>query len=195
MRDFGNCLKILNRTDFVVRRHDGDERGIVGDGVFELLQINMTLLVHIEIGDSEAFVFKRLAGVEHCVMLNARSDDVPAAARRSTLYKTGDGKVVRLGTAAGKNDFGRVSRIQCLCNLGTCVLHGVARLVADAVQGRGVAVKFGQPRFHCVIYGFGHRRGCRIVRINKSAHYQMFASLWRFFTYNIHRNSMKYQAE
>lgn len=191
----GDGRKILDGADFVVRRHNGDQSGVVGNGVFELLQIDVALLVHVEVGDRKALVLQRFAGVEHRVMFDARGDDVLAALCRSALHKAADCKVIGLRAAAGEHDFEWVGGVQRLCDLGACVLHGATRLVTDAVKRGWVAVKLGEPRLHSVIYGFGHGRGRRIVRIDKSAHRQMFASLWRFFVYNIHRNGMKYQAK
>ena len=154
----------------------------------------MTLCVNVQIGDRIAFLLECLAGVEHCVVLDLGSDDVLLAARRATLHIAADGEVIGLRTAAGEDDLGRVLCVQCTRNLHARFGDRTACLAANAVERGRVAVKLGQKGLHCLKYRFGHGRGRRVVRVDKTIH-MVISSLWSLCsTLNIHQTSMHYQA-
>ena len=96
MCNFGNCLEILDGTDLIIGSHNGDNGSLVRNDRFELLKVNMTLGIYVQIGDRIALLFERLTGIEYGMMLDFGGDDVLAAARRSPLYIAADGKVVCL---------------------------------------------------------------------------------------------------
>ena len=179
MRQLCNLADRLNGADLIVRRHDGDERSVLGKLALQLLEVDMALLVHIQIGDAVAFLLERLAGVEHRVMLDLGGDQMLAALGRGAVHKAADGEVVRLRAAAGEDDLARGvvvrlvdrhRRVQALADRGARLVERHLGLAADAVERGRVAVILGQPRLHRVKRGFGQRRGRRVVRINKTVH-------------------------
>ena len=177
MRQLGDLLERLNGADLVVRRHDGDQCGVLGQLVLQLLQINMAFLVNVQISDAVAFLFERFAGVEHCMMLDLGGDDMLAALGGGTVHKAADREVVRLRAAAGEQDLARcvivlfVDRHRCVQALAddlARLIDGLLRLAAHAVQRGRIAVVLGQPRLHSVERSFGHRGRRRVIRIYKS---------------------------
>ena len=102
-----DLLDRLDGADLVVRCHDGDERGILGEFALELFEIHMAFLVHVQIGDAVAFLLQRLAGIQHRVMLDLGGDQVLAALGRRAVHKAADREVVRLRAAAGEDDLAR----------------------------------------------------------------------------------------
>ena len=107
MRQLGNLPDRLDGADLIVRRHDGDERGVLGEFALELLEIHMAFLIHVQIGDAVALFFERLAGVQHRVVLDPGGNEVLAALGRRAVHKAADGEVVRLRAAAGEDDLAR----------------------------------------------------------------------------------------
>ena len=177
MRQFGDLLERLNGADLVVRCHDGDQCGVLGQLVLQLLQINTAFLVNVQIGDAVALLFERFTGVEHCMMLDLRGDDMLAALGGRTVHEAADRKVVRLRAAAGEQDLARcvvvlfVDRHRCVQALGNDaarLIDGLLRLAAHTVQRGRIAVMLGQPRLHRVKRDFGQRGRRRVVRIYKS---------------------------
>ena len=51
-----DCLEVLDGADLVVCRHDGDKSGLVGDDRLQLLEVDVTLCVNVQIGDRIAFL-------------------------------------------------------------------------------------------------------------------------------------------
>ena len=177
MRQLGDLLERLNGADLVVRRHDGDQCGVLGQLVLQLLQINMAFLVNVQISDAVAFLFERFAGVEHCMMLDLGGDDMLAALGGGTVHAAADREVVRLRAAAGEQDLARcvivlfVDRHRCVQALAddlARLIDGLLRLAAHAVQRGRIAVVLGQPRLHRVKRDFGQRGRRRVIRIYKS---------------------------
>ena len=107
MRQLGDLLDRLDGADLVVRRHDGDERGVLGKLTLQLLEIDAALLVHVQIGDAVALFFQRLAGVQHRMVLDLGGNEVLAALCRRAVHKAADREVVRLRAAAGEDDLAR----------------------------------------------------------------------------------------
>ena len=70
-------LDRLNRSDFVVCRHNGNQNGLRCDGCFEFIQIDNAVLIDADIGDFRtALFFQILAGVKNRMMLDFCGDDV-----------------------------------------------------------------------------------------------------------------------
>ena len=146
----------------------------------------MAFLIDIQISDAIALFFQRFTGVQYRMMLDFRGNQMLAALRRRAVHKAADGKVVRLRAAAGEDDFARRiivgfvdrrCRVQALANRRARLVERHLGLAADAIQRGRVAIKLGQPRFHCVECSFGQRGRCRIVRVNKSFHFISSLSL------------------
>ena len=179
MGERGDLLQRLDGADLVVRGHDGDKRGVLRELLFQLFEVDMAFLIHVQIGDAEAFLFECFAGVQHRVMLNFGGDQVLAAFGRRAVHKAADGEVVRLRTAAGEDDLAggvvvglvdRHCRVQALADRRARLIECHLGLAADAVERGRVAEMLGQPRFHRVERRFGQRGGRRVVRVNKSFH-------------------------
>ena len=97
----------LDRADLVVGEHDGDEDGAVGDRARDVVGVDAAVAVDGHVGDVEAELLEVVAGVEDGVVLDRGGDDVVAGAR--LLLGEGDafeGRVDRLGAAAGEDDVG-----------------------------------------------------------------------------------------
>ena len=93
----------LDGSDLVVREHDGNQDGLVGDRVADLLRGHPAVLVDLEVGDLEALALEPLAGVQDRLVLGPGGDDVVAL----LLVELGhslDGEVVRLGGAGAEDD-------------------------------------------------------------------------------------------
>ena len=58
----------LDRTDLIVRVHDGHERRLVRDRSFQLFRDDDPVFMHVQISDREALFFQSRAGVEHGVV-------------------------------------------------------------------------------------------------------------------------------
>ena len=108
------------------------------------------------------------------MVFNARCDDVVARANQS-----GNRKVVRLGTAAGENDFGSAAAKQCGHRLAS-VLNGGPCVLAVMVDRRGVAELLPEIGPHRLEYLGQNGRGGVIVEINAMhAKLLFYSTLWQ----------------
>ena len=73
----------------------------------EHVEVDQTVVLHIQIRDFEAFAFEFAAGVEHGLVLGLHRDDVLALALVE-VRRALDGQVVRLRGARGPDDFARI---------------------------------------------------------------------------------------
>ena len=155
--DGGQLGNGLDGADLVVGEHDGGERGVGADGRLEIGGAHQAVLVHGQVGHLEALLLQGLAGVEHRMVLDGARDEVLALAGVGAGESL-DGPVVRLGAAArdvhlagrGANKTG-----QRLAGIG----HGIGSLLAERVDGRGVAELLGEVRQHGLHHLRAHRRG------------------------------------
>ncbi len=68
--DLSNLLDRVDRPDFVIGEHDGDEDGLVGDRVPDVLRLHHAELVDRQVGDLHAALgFQRFGRVQHRAML------------------------------------------------------------------------------------------------------------------------------
>ena len=74
--------------------------------VAQSLQIDKSIRVHRQIGDLETMLFQNLAAIQHRLVLGDAGDDVIAlfAIRLGDAF---DRQIIRLGGAAGKDNFSR----------------------------------------------------------------------------------------
>src|SRR4030095_11326311 len=106
------------------------------DCVSDFRGIDSTLAVHRQEGDVEAFALLQMfACVKHRVVLG-RAGDYVSAAGRALPGEPEDGEIVRLGAAAGEDDFVRLCAEQ-----GS---DGVARIIdgGSRLTSRGVNARF-----------------------------------------------------
>src|SRR6185503_1208605 len=67
----------LNRTDFIVCSHDGNENCIRSERLFHTIHRCLTTLIHRQIGDFKAFFIPKIfTWVENCVMFDRTGDYV-----------------------------------------------------------------------------------------------------------------------
>lgn len=77
-----NRLQILNGADFVVCCHDGYQRGVLCDGIFQLIQLDMTLLVYADERDIIADFLHEFAGIQNSMVLNGAGDNMTLVLRQ-----------------------------------------------------------------------------------------------------------------
>ncbi len=131
----------LDGADFVVGVHDGDQGGLIRNGGFQLIRMDDPVFVHVQIGDFKPFLFQRLAGVQHCVVLKGRGDDVVFPFFPLRPGRTLDGPVVAFAAAAGKIDFVGVGA-QTARRSGAGLFQGGLCIPPQGIEARGVAVNF-----------------------------------------------------
>ena len=94
----------LNRADFVVGHHDGNERRLRGDGCRQRFLRDEAFAVYGQIGDGKALFFQAFCRMQNRVVLDLRGDDVSAALFIFIGCAEKD-VVIRFRAAAGENDF------------------------------------------------------------------------------------------
>src|SRR5208282_3514810 len=107
-RELADFANRMNRADLVVRVHDRDQHGLVGNRPADRIRIDHSVLVDRQIGDRRlALALQRSAAIEHSLVLGHAGDDV-VALFLVELDDALDRQVVGLGRAAGENDFLRL---------------------------------------------------------------------------------------
>ena len=76
LADSGNFLDRLDRTDLVVCVHDSYKSRIIADSVSYIFRIYQTLVAYGNVSYLKALLFEILAGMENCMVLENRSNDV-----------------------------------------------------------------------------------------------------------------------
>ncbi len=79
MRNLRNRFQILDGANLVVCRHDRHNGRVIRNHAAQLVKVNAPQLVHIKISDAPALLFKGFAGIKHRVVLDFRSNNMPAA--------------------------------------------------------------------------------------------------------------------
>ena len=146
-RGFGDRL---DGADLVVGVHDADERGVVGDGVLEVLEVDEALAVDGEVGDAEAFLLEALGLVEDGVVLDGGRDDVLAAALAAGgVGGAAEGEVVALAAAGGEDELLRLAAEE-LGHRAAGALEAAAGLLGLGVEAGGVAPVLAEVGEHGV---------------------------------------------
>ena len=165
-----NRLQILNGADFVVCCHDGYQRGILCDGIFQLIQLDMTLLIYADKRNIVTDFLHELAGVQDSMVLDGAGDNMTLVLRQLAGEEQAlDCQIVRLGTAGSKVNLVRVT-VEELCQMAACFIHRLFLITTQLVQAGRVAITGGQVRQHRVIYVLGNWCGSRVIRINNTFH-------------------------
>ncbi len=163
----GDCTEFrdrFNRSDLIVGIHNRDQDCLVRDRLFQIRRINKPVLVNREVRDFKAFLFKKLAGMEHRMVLDLRCDDMVAplpVRKRHPL----DRPVVRLAPAGGEINLVRVGT-QCLCRLHPCCINRLLRVAGNAVDGGGIAKMFREVGDHGLHNLRFYKRGCRVIHVD-----------------------------
>ena len=176
-----NCTKLGNRLDgsnFIIRRHDGNESGVRADRLFQIVWRNAAFCIDREARDFKTFFFFQVVErPQNRIVLDGGSDQMFAfcleQARRSK-----NREIIRLRSAAGENNLAGF-RAQKFCRAVTRIVEQSARFSSDVVDGRRVAPKLAEKRQHC----FAHRRiewRCGIViEVNCAWHRLIFEEMPR----------------
>lgn len=98
--DAGKFGNRLDDAGFIVGQHDADEAGVGPEGCTKARGGYKTFGIARQKGDLDPAFGECLGGVEDGVMLDLRGDEMLAGLERAE-----QGKIVRLGTAGGENDF------------------------------------------------------------------------------------------
>src|SRR5439155_20782833 len=102
---------------------------VIGDRVFEVLQVNEALTVDAEIRDAEALLFEALGLVEDGVVLDGGRDDVLAVALPAGgVRRAAAGEIVALA-AAGPGDALRGLAAKDLGHRAACGFEAPSRLL------------------------------------------------------------------
>ena len=88
---------VLNDTDFIVHMHDADQRCVGADGIFQFVQVEQTIFLHVHISDFKTLTLKFTHGVEHGFVLGFHGDQVFAFGFVK-LRCAFDGQVVGFGS-------------------------------------------------------------------------------------------------
>ncbi len=101
--ELGDLVDGEQDAGFVVGPHEGDEGGVLGDGVLQVSHGEEAVPIHGEVGYTISVVlFQKLAVCEHRGVLYLGSDDMPFHRVRHDCRM--DGGVVAFGAAAGEKD-------------------------------------------------------------------------------------------
>ena len=174
--DFGDGL---DGADLVVGKHDGDEAGVVPQGVRHILNEDDAVGVRVEERDLKALLLQTVQRVEDGMVLKLGGNDVPLPLPGAEAGRRDDGLVIGLAAAGGEGDLLRVG-VQIMGNGLTGGLHGFLRLLAKGIETGGVSILFGQVGQHGVEGGLAHAGGGRIVGVNK---HRLPSFYQGFFTY------------
>ena len=147
--------KVVDRADFVVDVHNGDERRIFRQRRFQFLQIDRAVRVAADEGDLRVRrAFQRTHGFVYGGMLRRRGDHAPLAA--DGLERAKERHIVRLRPAGGKKNLVR-SRAKRGGQPRAGRFDGALRLDGGRVRAGGI------------IELFGHRAVRRVRRFGQDA--------------------------
>ena len=66
----------LDGSDLIVGIHDADQASIIPDSSFDFVRMDDSVLMHIQQGNCEAFLFQLLQGMQHRVMFKSGGNDM-----------------------------------------------------------------------------------------------------------------------
>ena len=156
----------LHGADLVVGKHDGDEAGVVPQGVLDILHADHAVLMRIQKGDLKALLLKLCQCVQHGMVLKLGRNEVLFALPGPKSGSRNNRLVVGLAAAGGEGDLLRVG-VQAGGNRLTRGGEGLGGFLAEGVKAGGVSVKLRQIRHHGIQRRFADAGGCRIVGIYK----------------------------
>ena len=168
----------VDGADLVVGEHDAHHGGVGTDGSFQLVQLNHTVLVDLQIGDLKAFLLQSLRGVQDGVMLDVGGDQVLLALVLLGVHPAAQGHVVRLAAAAGEVDLAGLG-VHQQGDLLAGLFHSLVAGVAQGVQGAGVAVLGGEEGHHFFQNAGIDGGGCRVVSVYETVFHRVFISFQR----------------
>ncbi len=173
MCHFGHFLHGKNRPRFIVGPHDGDHGHPIAQQRRVFVQVQTALVVDAQAMDGIAFLLQLLAQGKHRRVFHHGGDDL--AALGLGLEGGQDGGVVRLGAAGGEDDLRVVGRAEQRLHLATRVLHRLAHLRAEAVDGRRIAEVFREKRQHGLDHGGIDPCGGVVVQVDVAHDQALFS--------------------
>ena len=144
--------------------HDGNQHGVRANRALHVIRIKDAARTGAHVGYADAKFFRGLRGVEDRVVLDRRGDDVPGR-RAGRQDDAEDRSVIRLRASAGEDDFAGPCMDE-LRNLLASFLHRVPCLLAEPMDGGGVAEVRGQIGHHRLDHFRRDLCRCVIVQIN-----------------------------
>ena len=172
----------LDGADLVVGKHDGDEAGVVPQGVRHVLDKDDAVGVRVEERDLEALLLEAVQGMEDGVVLKHGGDDMPLPFPGAEAGRGDDGLVIGLAAAGGEGDLLRVG-VEVMGNGLTGGLQGLLRLLAEGIETGGVSIQVGQVGQHGVEGGLAHAGGGRIIGVDEHVIPSFYGGFFGF-TYN-----------
>ena len=155
----------LEHAGFVVRAHDGNERGVSTDRALEFLRIDQASFIHRKNRDVETLAFSQMfERVQDRVMFSARANQMTTA-RRVRAGESEHGEIVRLRSAARENQLVRFRAEQVREPIAR-IIHAGARFASRRVNARGIAVMPLEKREHRFQRRGTERRGRIVIEID-----------------------------
>lgn len=156
----------VERANFIVGEHKGDQNRIRANGLFHLLDGDQAITARHQVSDFKSLALQRAARIDDSFVLDFRRDDVLTALfikMRNAL----DGEVVRFGSTRCKNDFFARSADQ-RTNLIASNLYSLFSLPTETVAAAGCITKDRrQIGHHRIEYPRIERCGCMVVEVNR----------------------------
>ena len=154
----------LHGADLVVGEHDGDQAGVLSDGVGHVLDGDDPVGVDVQEGDVKAFLLQLCQGVEDGVVLELGGDDMALALL--CAYEGGgtDGLVVGFAAAAGEINFTRLCA-QTFRHRLSGFHEGFCRPLTQRIKRGRIAIFLGQEGHHCRNCCGADLSGRRVIRI------------------------------
>jgi len=160
--DGGNFLDGKDDTGFVVGEHDGDQCGVLSDGLMNLVYFQLTGPINWNPGHFASAFFEGLPKLDIGRVFHGSGDDVAFTGLGG--QGTVKSSVVTFGAATGENNLSRIRVDQS----GDLLAGGLDRLghaVAKAVGTGGVPPLLGEIRQHGFHHLGGDPRGGVVVKI------------------------------
>jgi len=136
--------EILDRADFVVDGHDGDERGARPNRFGQRRKIEKPIAFHRHHCEREPFALELPAGFQHAFMLGRDGDDAIAVGTPLVAQKTDcafDRRIVGFRRPRGEDDLARFGADQRR-DIAARALDRLRRLAAEAMTGRMRVAEF-----------------------------------------------------
>ena len=157
--DLADFLHRVNRADFIVGEHHGDQDRFVRDRLPHVFRIHHAEFIHREIGDGRlALRFEGLGGVDDGAVFGGGGDDV-VALLLVHLQHALDGQIVRFSRAAGEDDFFGISLDQLRDLLAGVFNRFFCRPAEGMVAAGGVAELLDEVGQHGLQHPGIHRGG------------------------------------
>ena len=162
-RNFSNFCDRLNRTDFVIRKHNGNQNGFGTDGIFQLLQRNLPEFVYVQISHIHTLCFQKFCGMQNRMMFNFCCNNM-FFLFLACVYHATQCHIVAFRTACCEINFigCRTNRSRYLC---PCCLQRLFTFLCNAVNAGCIAVIFSEVRKNLLQYLLPYGCCCCVIKI------------------------------